>query len=462
MEALEERRERLERTALAPLRGTGLRYYGVIAVLSLVVAWGLYAYITQVRYGLIETGMRDRVLWGLYITNFVFFIGISHAGTLISAILRLSKAGWRTPVTRMAEFITAVALMIGAVMPLIDLGRPDRVLNMIIYGRWQSPLTWDILSISTYLTGSIIYLFLPLIPDLALVRDRIGDQLDPIRRRFFQIFSAGWEGTPRQWRLLGTAITIMMIVIIPVAISVHTVVSWVFAMTLRVAWDSSVFGPFFVAGAIYSGIATIVIVMAILRKTYHLEEYITQKQFIYLGYMMGGFTLIMAYFNLQEYVTVGYKLAGESLFLFRQLFIQEFAPYYWFYVLGGIVLPGLLILIPYTRNIAGIVVAAIFIDIGMWVERYFIVVGGLRVPLMPYEPRNYTPSWVEISITLGAFAFFALLITIFIKLFPLIAVWEIREQIEEEYVESTNPAPGNAPPFPAPSGAQEDLREDVP
>ncbi|MBI4235748.1 MAG: polysulfide reductase NrfD [Chloroflexi bacterium] len=447
--------QRLERTVLAPLIKTGPRYYAVVGVLSLIVAWGLFAYATQLRNGLVETGMRDRVLWGLYITNFVFFIGISHAGTLISAILRLAQAGWRTPVTRMAEFITVVALIIGAMMPIIDMGRPERVLNLVLYGRWQSPLVWDILAISTYLTGSIIYLLVPMIPDLALARDRLGAQVDPLRRWFFRTFSAGWHGTPQQSRYLIYAITIMMIVIIPVAVSVHTVVSWIFAMTVRVAWDSSVFGPFFVAGAIYSGIATIIIVMAILRKTYRLEDYITKKQFIYLAYMMGAFTLIMGYFNLQEYVTLGYKLNAESLFHFRQLFQERFAPFFWFYIIAGIAAPGLIILIPQTRTIAGIVAAAVLVDAGMWVERYFIVAGGLRVPLMPYEPRNYVPTWVEISITAGAFALFALLITLFVKLFPLIAVWEVKEHWEQALLPAGTEVSGL--PHPAPSGAQERL-----
>jgi molybdopterin-containing oxidoreductase family membrane subunit len=150
--------------------------------LAVVVAWGLYAYVTQVRTGLAVTGMRDKILWGLYITNFVFFIGISHAGTLLSAILRVSRAGWRVPVTRMAEFITVFALMVGAAFPMIDLGQPDRIPNIFAYGRWQSPILWDVLAIVTYLTGSIIYLYLPLIPDLALCRDSIAGRVTALKR----------------------------------------------------------------------------------------------------------------------------------------------------------------------------------------------------------------------------------------------------------------------------------------
>ena len=276
-------RKRLEERALTPLTRTSRGYYLLVGGLLLVIAWAGYAYYTQLREGLIVTGMRDRILWALYITLFVFFIGISHAGTLISAILRITKAGWRTPITRMAEFITVVALMTGALFPLIDLGRVDRAPLLITLGRWQSPILWDVLSITTYLTGSFIYLYLPLIPDLALCRDRLSQVVAPWKRRFFEIASVAWRGDADQKRLLGTAISIMMIVIVPVAVSVHTVVSWIFAMTLREPWNNPMFGAYFVAGAIFSGIAGIIILMAVLRKVYHLEEYITSRHFVNLG-----------------------------------------------------------------------------------------------------------------------------------------------------------------------------------
>ncbi len=452
-------REDLERTALRPLIRTGRGYWLVVGVLLLVALWGLYAYTTQLRNGLVVTGLRDRISWGMYITLFVFFIGISHAGTLISAILRVVKAQWRTPVTRMAEFITVVALSVGALMPLIDMGRPERVLNLVLFGRWQSPLIWDILAITTYLTGSIIYLYLPLIPDLALIRDRIGLGEAPAwKRRFYKIASVGWQGTLQQQKYLRIAMGFMMVLIIPVAVSVHTVVSWIFAMTLRDAWNSTVFGAYFVAGAIYSGIAALVLLMAILRKAFHLETYITDKHFINLGYILGGFTLLMLYFNLQEYIVTGYKMAGESSFHFLQLFSGQSAPLFWFYILGGIALPGLIILFPWTRTFVGVLVASALALVGMWIERWIIVVAGLRVPLMPYEPAQYVPTWVEWSIMAGAFAMFGLVIAIFAKLVPVISVWEVAEHYEETEVQEAAPAttPGRLALQPRPIGGGSD------
>ena len=266
-----EWRERLERRGLAPLTGTSRRYWIWIAFLVAVVGWGVFAYATQLEHGLLVTDMRDRISWGLYIASFVFFIGISHAGTLLSAILRASKARWQLSITRMAELITVVALLVGALFPFIDMGRPDRILNLVWYGRWQSPLMWDILAIGTYLAGSTLYLLLPLIPDFALARDRIGPSASRFRRTLFTMAAVGYHDTPAQRRALERAMTVMMIVIIPVAVSVHTVVSWIFAMTLRVPMNTTVFGPFFVAGAIYSGIAAIILLMAVLRRVLHLE-----------------------------------------------------------------------------------------------------------------------------------------------------------------------------------------------
>jgi len=446
-EVRNQRQEELNRTVLRPLVRTGKGYYLIVGALFLVVLWGLYAYSTQLRQGLIVTGMRDRILWGFYIILFVFFIGISHAGTLISAILRVVKAKWRLPVTRMAEFITVVALSVGGLMPILDLGRPDRIPYLALFGRWQSPILWDVLSISTYLTGSIIYLYLPLIPDLALCRDRLGNEASAWKRRLYRIASIGWQGTPRQMKYLRVAMGFMMVIIIPVAVSVHTVVSWIFAMSLREPWNSTVFGAYFVAGAIYSGIAAIIILMAILRRAFRLEGYITNQHFINLGYMLGGFTLIMLYFNISEYVVPGYKMAGEVPFHFNQLFVGEFAPFFWAYILGGIVAPGLIILLPWTRTFTGVLIAAGLAVVGMWLERFIIVVSGLRVPLMPYEPSWYIPTWVEWSIMAGAFAMFGLVVAIFAKVVPVISIWEVAEQYEEE--EAGEAAPARARPRPA-------------
>lgn len=451
MATLSAWRGRLEETALAPVRRTGARYWALVAVLVAIIGWGLFAYSVQLRDGLVVTGMRDRISWGLYIATFVFFIGISHAGTLISAILRVSQARWRTPVTRMAEFITVVALIVGASFVIIDMGRPDRLLFVFAYGRWQSPIIWDVLAITTYLTASIVYLFVPMIPDLALFRDRLTGRTSRWRAWLYRTLAIGWRGNAAQRRSLAAAIGILMILIIPIAVSVHTVVSWIFAMTLRVPWNSALFGAFFVVGAIFSGIAILIIVMAILRRAYKLQEYITEKQFVYLGYLLAAFAAIMIYANISELLTLGYKLEEGAGFHLRQLFLAEFAPLFWFYLLGGLFGPIVIALVPATRNARGVVVAAVLVTVAMWIERYVIVVTGLRVPLMPYEPADYAPTWVEWSVLAGGIALFALLITLFTKIFPIIAVWEVAED-HEAAVAPPDLAPSAVPESPAPVG----------
>ena len=276
---------------LRPLRKSTNRFYITVLLLGAVVAWGGYAYIHQLRYGLATTGMARPAYWGVYMVNFVFFIGISHAGTLISAILRVANAEWRRPITRCAEVITVLALIFGGMSVVIDMGRPDRVLNVFKYGRLQSPILWDICCISTYLTGSLIYLYLPLVPDLAIVRDRNAGR--PWLQRLYKILSLGFDGSAKHHRRIEIGISIMAIVIIPIAISVHTVVSYIFATTLQPGWHSTIFGPYFVVGAIFSGLAALLVAMAIIRKAYHLEGILKDIHFNNLGLVLLVMTCLM-------------------------------------------------------------------------------------------------------------------------------------------------------------------------
>lgn len=422
--------ERLANTVLSPLSHASRGYYIFVFFLLAIVIWGIYAYTVQIRYGLLATGMRDVVMWGLYLVNFVFFIGISHAGTLISAILRVTNAGWRTPVTRLAELITVVAISIGALMPIIDLGRPERVWHIIVYGRFQSPLLWDIISITSYLTGSLIYLYLPMIPDFALMRDRARRGASALRQKIYTFLAVGWKNTPEQRHRLEKAIGIMAITIIPIAISVHTVVSYVFSMTLRPGWDSTVFGIYFVIGAIFSGIASILIVMVIFRKIYHLEEYITERHFRNLSHLLLVSLLFYVYLTVGEYITIGYKLEIEELHLLELLLVGANAPWFWFFVVTGLVIPGFLLISRWGPTIPRIITAAVLVNIAMWIKRFIIIIPSLQVPLMPFEFGAYTPTWVEWSITAAAFAAFVLIFAIFAKFLPLLSIWEVAEDFE--------------------------------
>ncbi|MBI2091216.1 MAG: polysulfide reductase NrfD [Deltaproteobacteria bacterium] len=371
------------------------------------------------------------VFWGFYITNFVFFIGISHAGTLISAILRLCRAEWRRPITRTAEMITVLVLFFGLGSIILDMGRPDRLLYVIRYGQINSPLIWDVISISTYLTASTIYLYIPLIPDIALLRDRVTGW----RRRLYGFLSLGWTGTERQHRRLEIAIAILAVLVIPIAVSVHTVVSWVFAMTIQPMWHSTIFGPYFVVGAIYSGIAALLIAMAIIRKVYHLEDYIKTIHFNYLGILLLVMTLLWFYFTFAEYITTFYGNEPTEMAVFWAKITGAYWFYFWAMVAFDFVIPFAILCNKLTRTIAGIIVASSSVLIGMWLERFTIVVPTLVNPRLPWPEAFYVPTWIEWSLSAAFFATFILLYMIFTKFFPIVSIWEVREGRERGVAE---------------------------
>lgn len=424
----------LQEKAIAPLRRTSKGYYLFVATLLLIIAWGLFAYGLQLKEGLILTDMRDRVPWGLYITMYVFFIGVSMAGTFISAILRITHAGWRTPVTRSAEMVTVSALIVAGIFIIFNSRQNPQLTayKILHFARWESPVIWDVLGLATYLVGSVTYLYAALIPDLAFCRDAIGPKASRLKRWSFQAFSLGWINTPEQRRNLQRALGIMMILIIPVAVTMHTVTSWLFAMTLREPWHSPMFGIYFVAGAIFSGVGIIVILIAVLRKVCRLEEYITKKHFLYLGYILASFSGAMFFLNVNEFVVHGYTLNGSIELHLKDLLTGSMAPLFWTYFWGGIVAPVLIIAVPATRTIGGVIVASILVNIGMFIERYLIVVGGARLPLNPYPMPSYSPTWVELSVTAGGIALFLLIITVMMKLVPGVAVWEMVEDHAKE------------------------------
>ena len=409
-----------------PLRHTGRGFYLTVAVLGLMILWGAAAYWVQFDRGLGVTGLHQPVSWGFYVTNFVFFIGISHAGTLISAILRLSKAEWRRPITRMAEVITVMVLFIGASQILVDLGRPDRLMNVIFYGRYQSPLLWDATSISAYLTASTFYLYLPLIPDIAILRDHLGK-----RRLLYSVLALGWQGTERQQKILNRAIAIMAVVVIPIAVSVHTVVSFVFSMTIQPAWHSSIFGPYFVAGAIFSGIAALIIAMAVIRRIYRLDAYLKPIHFRYLGYLLLVMTLLWFYLTFAEYLTGYYGNEPEEMKVFLSKFTGHFAPFFWTMVVCNFVIPLVLLVRLGRRTVTKTVVASAAVVVGMWLERFNIVVPTLSNPRLPFPEGQYWPTWVEWGETAGSFGVFILFYVLFVKLFPIISIWEIQEGRED-------------------------------
>ena len=439
--AVDSEAEKVREDLLRPLFHTSWRFYALIAALVVIGIPGIVAFLHQIHSGMGVTGLDRPVFWGLYITNFVFWIGISHAGTLISAILRLVNAGWRRPVTRCAEAITVFALAIGGQYPIIHLGRPWLFFWLTpypserhIWPNFRSPLLWDFLAITTYITGSLTFLLLPIIPDWAIVRDRSTG----LRKRVYTILALGWQGTPREWYRLEVAMRIMAVVIIPVAVSVHTIVSWDFAMALVPMWHSTMFGPYFVAGAIFSGIAALIIAMALLRKFLHLEEYLKPIHFDNLGKLLLLMSLLWLYFIFAERLTVWYGNERSEMAAFWWIQRGKFAGLFWTMVFCNFLIPFPILAIKKLRTIAGTVVASSTIVVGMWLERFLIVVPPLERKYLPYDWGSYRPSWVEIMVMIGTAAGMVLLYVLFAKFVPIISIWEFKPR------ESRVPAAGKA------------------
>ena len=420
------------------LESIGRYGYYFITLMLLIIAWGIYALYRQLSQGQVVTGMRDYVIWGIYDANFIFFIGISYAGALISGILHLLRVEWRHPILRMAETITVVSTMIGPCYIFLSMGRLDRVWHLLLYGRIQSPIVWDVIAISTYLCGSIIFLYLACVRDLAFMRDHpVG--IWKWRNRIYKFMSAGFRDTPRQRELLNQLIDLISIVIIPLAILVHSVLAWIFGMTLRPGWHSTIFAPYFVLAAIYSGTGVLIIVMFVFRKIYHLEAVITKNHFTYLGILLMILGALYGYFTFSEYLTNWYGSVKWDMEVLYRLF--DTSTYWWWFFFSafiGVLLPITLIALPRLRNINTIVFASMIAVTALWVKRYLIIIPTLETPLLPLhdlrpEFASYSPTWVEWSLTAMGIALWLLLFFLFSKFLPIVPVVKVPSSEERDY-----------------------------
>jgi Ni/Fe-hydrogenase subunit HybB-like protein len=408
-----------------PLVYTGKGFYLVVAILVLIIAWGGGAYIYQFTHGLGVTGLSLPVPWGVYIINFIFFIAIGFGGTLTSAILRIFNAEWRTPITRAAELMTVCGVIFGTLNVIFALAKPQRFFNLLLYPRIQSPLIWDVIAIGSYLILSLIYLYLPMIPDIARLRDSF-----PGRRRLYVFLALGWTGAPKQKRLLERLIDLLAVLMIPTAVAVHSVLAWIFGMTIRPMWHSTIFGPYFIMGAIFSGIGALIVVMAILRRVLHLEDYLKPLHFNNMGLMLLIMALAWLYFTIAEYLTVFYGAEHSEMTVFWAKISGEFAPYFWAQVLTCFVIPCAILISRRTRTILGTIIAGGSVVIGMWLERYLIVVPTLARPMLPFPTPTYRPNWVEWSVMAACTAAIVLVFVLFAKVFPIVSVWELEEEEE--------------------------------
>jgi molybdopterin-containing oxidoreductase family membrane subunit len=430
-----DKRTELLRDLTPEIEKTSRSWYVVFGILLLVFITGIYGLIQQIDKGHIVTGMRDNVVWGVYIVNFIFFMGLSYAGALVSGTLHLFRTSWRAPVIRFAELITVISLAIGPFFIFFCVGRLERIPYILAFPRIQSPIVWDVIAILTDVFGAAIFLYVSFIEDFAILRDAENLQIAPWKKKMFRILSLGYTGTPKQKKILSFSRNVMAAMIIAIAIIVYSVLAWIFGVTLQPGWHSTIFGPYFVIAAVFSGVGLLIILMAIFRKIYRLEKYITLKHFVNLGIVLFVIAAFFGYFTFSDYLTKWYGSVKMDKILIDKLF-TEFRTYFIFANYIGILTPIIIIAIPKLRTIRNITIAAVIALLALWVNRYIIIVPTLETPFLPIQDTRhdwlfYSPTWVEWSLTAAGVAVFGMLFMIISKLAPIISISELEEAGEK-------------------------------
>ena len=409
-------------------------------VLGLIVLGAMSAAGFLINRGFGVTGMNRPVMWGFFITNFVFWIGISHAGVMLSAILRLSKAEWRRPATRAAEILTVFSLMTAMMMPLIHTGRPWRTIYWIytvpfapydfargIWPNVRSPLVWDPSAVYTYLTSSILFVMVALLPDFAVLRDRTTG----MSSRIYGMLAMGWRGNPRQWKLQIIAGVLLSALILPVFVSVHSIVSWDFGMAVSVkSWHSTIFAPYFVVGAVHSGVSAVALVLIILRYIYGWQNYIRHEHIDALGRLLIVVATGWFYFFVMEVIFGFYGREADEIAVRNLQFTKDPWNLWMMFFVGLTYFLPVSIWLSRTmrRNLWIMSIACISVNIGMWLERFLIIVPGLaQKSLFTFTWSTYKPSSVEWIIVVGTFALVAMLMLLIARVVPLIPLYDIKE-----------------------------------
>jgi Ni/Fe-hydrogenase subunit HybB-like protein len=422
----------IDRSVRAILEPPGVRYWIWIGFLLTLVLSGGGLWTNQIYNGLQVTGLGDPVMWAVYITNFVFWVGIAHSGTLISATLFLFRTRWRTAVYRAAETMTIFAVATAGLFPVIHLGRPWFFYWLAPYPNerflqpdFRSPLTWDFFAISTYLTISALFWFTGLIPDVANVREVATGW----RKQLYTIVAMGWQGSDRQWRHFSMAYLLLAGLATPLVLSVHSVVSWDFAMAQLPGWHSTIFAPYFVAGAIFSGVAMVLTLLIPMRWVMGLEDLITPWHLDNLAKVILLTSLVVSYAYIVESFMCWYSQDPIELMTFHMRYFGPWGWMFWVMVLCNCLIP-LALFSPRIRvSPVPLFIITIFVNIGMWFERFVIIAGSLATNFEPSQWRFWHPSLTEMGITVGAFAWFVMLFSLFARFMPIISMTELKEGI---------------------------------
>ena len=402
--------------------------------LIVIIVAGLIAYIDQVIKGQVVTNMRDYALWGIYISNFVFFVATSFVGSVTVAILRLTNNTWRTPLVRIAEIISLAAIVMAGLTIMIDMGRPDRLLNLFIHARLQSPITWDVIIVPTYIIFSFLLLYFPLLPDLAILKKHFN-KTKPKFSKWYGKLALNWTGSDAQKAIQEKSIKIIAIMIIPIGILLQTIDAWLFSTTYRVGWDSTNMGAYFISGAFVAGVGALVTMVWIIRKVRKLESYITDSHFDRLGKLLVLACLIYLYFNINEYLLPIFTAPVQEDIHLNALVSGEYAPLFWFAQIVGLILPIIILLFKKGRKPLPMFIVGFMVVIGSWWKRYIIVTPTLLHPFLPIEGvpeswHHYFPSLHEWLITAATLAMALLIITIMVRYLPVIPIQRTADEQE--------------------------------
>ena len=426
-------------------------YYWILLVLALGVGGFFFAWLYQIFLGMGVAGIHHPVDWGVYIANFVYWVGIAHSGTLISAILFLLRAHWRDAVSRASEAMTVIAILIAGSFPMIHLGRFWVFYFILpypternIYPNFVSPLVWDVLAVSTYLIVSFIFFLVGMIPDAATTRDWYAERggKHPVKLFLYKVLALGWTGSGRQWQHFEKAYLFFAAMATPLVISVHSIVSWDFAMGLPTGWHTTIYAPYFVAGAIHSGLAMVLFLMIPMRRILNLEELVEEYHLNAIALTILVTTAIMGYSYMVEPFIAWYTSdpIEHQYIIWRAT--GWFSPIYWAIIPLNVLIPALLVFRRLRRSHWFLTLVAVSILIGMYIERYMLVTASLSHDFMPHTWSAYLPSWVEIMITTGSYAIFFFLFLIFAKILPVVPITDLKSpKAEKDAEEAASQAP---------------------
>ena len=424
----------IDQTVLDTLKPAGRSYWFTVALILMGLLAGAGCWLYQILVGIGVAGMNNPVHWGSYLINFVFWVGIAHSGTLISAILHLFRAGWRNPIARAAETMTVFAVCTAGLFPFIHLGRVWLVYYMLplpnqrtLWPNFQSPLMFDVVAISTYLTVSSLFWYTGMLPDLAIIRDRATG----VRKKIFRILSLGWTGEHEQWRHYTRIYLFFAALATPLVISVHSVVSWDFALGIVPGWHTTIFAPYFVAGAIHSGLAMVLTLMIPLRRLFHYENIITVKVLEAVAKTIIFTGLIVGYAYATEFFIAWYSHNEVEIEVFRYRPTGDYRVGFWIMAIFNTIVPLLFFIKKIRTSIPMLFGISILVNIGMWFERFVIIITSVARDFIPHAWGLFSMTVIEFGIMIGAFCLFFLLFLLFVKHLPSVSMTEMKETVAE-------------------------------